>query len=87
MPIPNRGCTQEERRMKLPRWVHFLFTNPNSPKGLLIRAEKLEEEAEKLDGEAREKRILYARVLSELALKDFSPAQNKQWIKENLRLT
>ncbi len=71
--------------MKIPRWIKFLYTDPNSPKGLVIRAEKMEEEAEKLDGEPREKMILYARVLIELALKDFSPAQNKQWIRENLR--
>ena len=71
--------------MKLPRWVNFLFTNPNSPKGLTIRAQKLEEDAEKLDGENREKMIIYSRVLRELALKDFSPAQNKHWISENLR--
>lgn len=71
--------------MSLKRWVKFLFTDPNCPEGLVIRAEKLEEEAEKLDGGSRENMILYARVLRELALKNFSPAQNKQFIRENLR--
>lgn len=71
--------------MRISRWVQFLFTDPNSLRGLVFRAEKMEEDAEKIDGEAREKMILYARVLRELALKDFSPAQNKQWIRENLR--
>ena len=71
--------------MNLLRWVTFIFTDPNSPKGLVIRAEVMEEEAEKLDGEIREKKILYARVLRELALKEFSPAQNKAFIRENLR--
>ncbi len=71
--------------MKLSRWVQFLFTDPNSPEGLVFRAEKMEEDAEKLDGEGRENKILYARVLRELALKDFSPAQNRHFIRENLR--
>ena len=73
--------------MNRSKWVQFVFTDPNSPRGLVIRAESLEKEAEKLDGEDRESMILYARVLRELALKDFSPAQNKQWIRENLRQT
>lgn len=71
--------------MSLTNWVKFLFIDPNSPKGLVIRAERLEEDAEKLDGEFRENMILYARVLRELALKEFSPAQNRQFIRENLR--
>ncbi len=71
--------------MKIPRWIQFLYTYPNSPKGLVIRAEKLEEDAEKLDGEFRENMILYARVLRELALKEFSTTQNRQFIRENLR--
>lgn len=73
--------------MSLKRFIRMMITNPNSPEGLIIRAEKMEEEAEKLDGEFREKMILYARVLRELALKEFSPAQNKQFIRENLRPT
>jgi len=73
--------------MTIKKLLWMTFTNPNSPDGLIIRAEKLEEEAEKIDGEFRENMILYARALRELALKDFSPAQNKQWIRENLRTT
>lgn len=71
--------------MKMPRWVQFFLTDPNSPEGLVVRAEKMEEDAEKLDGEGRENKILYARVLRELALKGFSSAQNRQFIRDNLR--
>jgi len=71
--------------MNIKKLLWMTFTNPNSPHGIIIRAEKLEDEAEKTDGELRENMILYARVLRELASKDFSPAKNKQWIRENLR--
>lgn len=71
--------------MSLSKRVRLLFTAPNSPEGLVIRAEIMEEETEKLDGETKEKMILYARVLRELALKGFSPAQNRAFIRENLR--
>lgn len=62
-----------------------IFTDPNSPRGLAIRAEKLEEDAEKTDGRSREGMLMYARLLRELALKDWSPAKNKRWINENMR--
>lgn len=73
--------------MNLKRLLWMPFINPNSPDGLIIRAERLEEDAEKLDGELRENMIRYARVLRELALKGWVPAQNKAFIRENLRQT
>lgn len=67
------------------RFIKFMFINPNSSEGLIIRAELLEEDAEKLDGRDRESYIMYARVLRELSLKNWSIKQNKDFIKENMR--
>lgn len=71
--------------MNLRRLFELMVTDVNSPRGLVIRAEKMEEDAEKVDGPVRRHYLLYARVLRELALKDFSPVQNKAFIRNYLR--
>lgn len=64
----------------------MLFTPPNSSEGLIIRAEMLEEDAEKLeDVELAEKKFLYAEVLRQLASKKLTSRENKEFIKENMR--
>lgn len=70
---------------KVFRFLRFMFINPNSSEGLIIRAEILEEDAEKTDGRDRDSYIMYARVLRELSLKKWSPEQNKEFIRENMR--
>lgn len=70
---------------KVLRFLKFVFINPNCSEGLIIRAEILEEDAEKLDGIDRESYIMYARVLRELSLKNWSVKQNKDFIRENMR--
>jgi hypothetical protein len=71
--------------MDLRQWLTMLFTDPNSAKGLIIRAEKLEKDALKPNQPKKENLILYAKCLRELAKKNWTPKQNKKWIKENLR--
>ncbi len=72
--------------MNWKRWIKFLYVNPNSPEGLIIRAEKIEEEAEKADNhEERESYLLYGELLRQLASQNRSIWYNKKWIKENLR--
>jgi len=66
--------------------LRMLFTPPNSSEGLIIRAEMLEEDAEKLeDVELAEKKLLYAEVLRQLASKKLTSRENKRFIKENMR--
>lgn len=64
--------------------VHMMI-NPNSSKGLIYRAENMEKAGEKYDGEIRIRYLLYARCLRELALKNLTVSQNKQFIEKNLR--
>ena len=71
--------------MNLKRWIKFLYIDPNSSEGLIIRAEMLEEEALKPKTPNPRALILYATVLRELASKGWNNSKNKQFIKENLR--
>lgn len=68
-------------------WRHglFGFMNPNSQSGLVSRARSMEKDAEKMDGEQRESYLRYARLLREIALKNWTPAQSRAFIKENMR--
>lgn len=71
--------------MNIRRFLKMLVTAPNSSAGLIIRAETLEEAAEKTDGYDREGSIMYAKVLRELSAKNWSVAKNKEFIRKNLR--
>lgn len=71
--------------MKIPYWIEIIYTLPNSPRGLVIRAEKLIRDAEKETPKLSRNMRLYAKVLTELASKNWSPRKNREWIKENLR--
>ncbi len=68
--------------MSLKRFLRMMVTNPNSSNGLILRAEKLEEDGRK---ENNENYILYAKVLRELASKNLPVHENRKWIRENLR--
>ncbi len=73
-------------RVNWRRWIKFLYVNPNSPEGLIIRAEKIEGDAEKADNhEERRSYLLYGELLRQLAYQNRSIAYNRKWIKENLR--
>jgi len=61
------------------------FTDPNSCKGLRMRAEISEEDAIKEEGERKEETLLYAKCLRELAEKGWSVKQNVQFIEMYLR--
>jgi hypothetical protein len=72
--------------MKIPLWFEILFINPNSPKGLVIRAERMIKESDKPENKKyRENMRLYAKVLLELASKNWTAKENKQFIKIHLR--
>ncbi|MBA7490891.1 hypothetical protein ES702_01434 [subsurface metagenome] len=71
-------------RKKIIMLLVHMITNPNSSKGLILRAESLEKKAEKIDGEKREKMLLYARCFRELSLKNLTIFENKQFINNNL---
>lgn len=59
-----------------------IITRPNSPRGLIARAEFLEgERTIKLNDENYR---AYAKSLRELAVKNWPDWKNKTWIKENL---
>jgi hypothetical protein len=60
----------------------MMNTAPNSPEGLIIRAERLEE-FYKSGG--RDNYLLMANCLRELAKKGWPAWKNRKWIKENLR--
>ena len=75
---------------KVKRFFRMMLSNPNSPKGLIIRAEILEERAndavnQYVDAEGCEKQLLYAKCLRELAKKQLSPRANKLYINKNFR--
>ena len=70
--------------MNIKRFFEMMFTAPNSSRGILIRAEKLVEEWEKTDNE---KYRNLAKIYVELSKKNWTPKKNKQWIKENTRIS
>ncbi len=72
--------------MNFRRMLKMLVTFPNSSEGLIIRAEMSEEKAEKeKDTERAERMFLYAKVLRELASKNLTTGENKEFIKKHLR--
>lgn len=72
--------------MNLRRILKMVYTPPNSSAGLIIRAEILEDSTKKMrDAELIEKTFLYAEVLRQLAAKKLTPAENRNFIAENLR--
>lgn len=72
--------------MNWRRWIAYLTVDVNSSKGLIIRAEKLEETAEKTrDANQADKFYLYAEVLRLIASKNYPPYKNKSLIDEYLR--
>lgn len=75
---------------KIKRFFRMMLSNPNSPRGLIIRAEILEEHAndavnQYVDAENCEKQLLYAKCLRELAKKKLSPGENKDFINKYMR--
>ena len=70
--------------MNWRRFLKMMVTDPNSPDGLIIRAEKLEEDYLKTNDESF---FQYARVLRELASKNWPTSHNREWIRKNLRNT
>ena len=58
--------------------------DPNSSDGLVIRAEMMEEDAEKLDGKRRESKLTYARLLREISLKNWTVKKNREFISKNM---
>lgn len=68
--------------MNFKRFFKMMVTDPNSSDGLLIRAEKLDEEYNKTKNESY---FYMAEILRELSLKKLTPYENKRWIKENVR--
>ena len=64
------------------RWWEYFLVNPNSSKGLMFRAERLEILAEKTDGKDRDSYIRFAMCLRELSLKNLSINENIIIIKK-----
>jgi hypothetical protein len=66
----------------LKKLWRMMITPPNSGKGLIIRAERLEE-LYRTSG--FDNYLNMANIYRELEKKNYPAWKNKQWIKENLR--
>ena len=71
--------------MNIKRFLKQFITDPNSPEGLIMRAEVLEETAIKEDPQQQEKTYLYAEVLRQLAAQNKPVEYNRRFIHEHLR--
>ena len=68
--------------MNLGRLLEIFLTNPNSSKGLIMRAEMLEEDSKDQTSELKVTYHLYARGLRMIAEKKLSVQENKKQVKE-----
>lgn len=72
--------------MNFRRLLRMLLCAPNSSKGLIIRAERLEDRSRKeRNAELSENGYLYAEILRQLAGKKLTPRENEKFIEENVR--